>query len=199
MVVVSVMHRLHSLSFLWAIWDGLRQTRSGSARGEDGAVPPTGNPGLRHWLDCAAVAIALLDPAAEHGPAAARSNSNTFDPAALGRGARASYNMTSENKHKRCNWQRCNGKERERGGRQEAIGLADGSRGLGAFSHRLLQHRALLPQHLPPMGTGPLRPDQLLPLIQALPWLGGQGGRSPTYLNLSSGVPSAKPQPWLPP
>lgn len=55
--------------------------------GEDGAVPPTGNPGLRHWLDCVAVGIALLDPVAEHGPAAAQSNSNTFNPA-LGRGAK---------------------------------------------------------------------------------------------------------------
>lgn len=55
--------------------------------GEDGAVPPTGNPGLRHWLDCVAVGITLLDPVAEHGPAAAQSNSNALSPA-LGRGAK---------------------------------------------------------------------------------------------------------------
>lgn len=69
---------------LFGIWSKANKERK--CVGEDGAVPPTGNPGLRHWLDCVAVGIALLDPVAEHGPAAAQSNSNTFSPA-LGRGA----------------------------------------------------------------------------------------------------------------
>jgi len=162
MVTVPTMRRLHGVSFSRAVRDGLRQTRSGSARWADGAVPPTGNPGFRPWLDCAAAAAALLDPAAEHGPAAARSSSNTFNPAALGRGAGAGYNTASGNKHQRRSWQRCRGKERERGGRQEAIGLADGSHGPGAFSHRLLLHRARLPQHLPPVGMELLRPELCL-------------------------------------
>lgn len=111
MIMAPTMHRSHALRFLWALWDGLSQTRSRSVRWEDGAIRPTGNPGLRHWLDCAAITVMLLDPVAEQGPAAVWSNSNTFNPAVLGRRAKASYNRTSENKHECCNWRRCDGKE----------------------------------------------------------------------------------------
>lgn len=79
------------------------------AGGEDRAVPPTGNPGLGHRLDCVAVVITLL----ERSPAAAQSHSNTLNPA-LGTGAGASYNITSGNKHNWWNWQRWNGKECDR-------------------------------------------------------------------------------------
>lgn len=42
-------------------WTWANKERKRGA-GEHGAVPPTGNPGLRQWLDCAAVGIALIAP-----------------------------------------------------------------------------------------------------------------------------------------
>lgn len=73
--------------------------------GEDGAVPPTGNPGLRHWLDCVAVGIALLDPVV--------STARQLRRAAAARSALLLAEEPSENKHKGCNWQHSDGKECE--------------------------------------------------------------------------------------
>lgn len=75
--------------------------------GEDGAVPPTGNPGLRHWLDCVAVGIALLDPVV--------STARQLRRAAAARSALLLAEEPSENKHKGCNWQHSDGKSASAG------------------------------------------------------------------------------------
>lgn len=104
------------------------------AGGGDRAVPPTGNSGLGHRLDCGCC---------DH---TARSSSKALNPA-LGTGAEASYNMASGNKHNWWNWQRCNGKKRDR--KHQAcrwLTQARDSQPLSALNC------AWLYQHLPPMG-----------------------------------------------
>lgn len=81
--------------------------------------PPTGSPGLGRGR--------AVQPARSRCGARQRA-AGQRRVQALGRGAGAGYNTMSENKH-----QRCDGKEREGRGRQEAISLTGGWRGSGAF------------------------------------------------------------------
>lgn len=83
---MPVLHRLEGWELFVGSLGWSKANKERKRLGEDGAVPPTGNPGLRHCWDCVAVGIAVLDPVAEHGPAAAQSSSNASNPA-LGRGA----------------------------------------------------------------------------------------------------------------
>lgn len=102
--------------------------------GERGPWPPSHRkPRVGTGPGRAAGAVALRRSAA-CGGAAARSGS--------WQRSRGCYKTMSENKH-----QRCDGKEREGRGRQEAISLKGGWRGSGAFFFSCPQQPPSSPRH----------------------------------------------------